>query len=150
MENYIINNKTIGLLKINNKTIIFNVDKTKVINKSIRQVIDYSCKYYGSNLNGRICSAKYILGDKYKIPIVIDDFNKLILISLSSIRNNICLFLIFNKIVDYSIENRYLKIKCANNVNFYVKISKNIFEKKLLKSLKLNNVLFERKNVKFL
>ena len=53
MEKYIINNKTIALLKINRKTMIINVDKAEFFNTSINRIIEYSCNYYGASLNGR-------------------------------------------------------------------------------------------------
>lgn len=150
MEKYLINNKTVALIKDKNKTFIYSVDKIEVFNKNINKIIDYNCNYYGSSLIGRKTSAKNILKVKYKLPILIDYDNNIILIQLNSPRNLKCMFLVANKIVDYEQKNNLLRIICVNNINFYVKISKNSFEKMLLKSFKLNNILFWRKNVKFL
>lgn len=150
MEKYIINNNTIALLKINHKTIIINVDNLMVFNKCIISILEENCIYYGSTLKGRISSAKKILNEDYKIPILIDDINNLLLIQINSPRNKICLFLVSNKIVNYVEKDNFLEIKCLNNVTFKVKITKNSFEKMLLKSFKINNVLFWRKNAKFL
>ena len=150
MEKYLINNKTIALLKLKDKTLIINVDKTMVINKSINKVLNYNCNYYGSNKNGRLISAKYILNSKYKVPIIVDDNNNIILINLTSSRNTTCLYLVTNKIVDYDIIFNKLKITCYQNITFYVNISKNILDNLLIKSIKLNNILNYRKNVNFL
>lgn len=150
MEKYIINNKTVALKREKNKTIIYNVDKAQVFNTNINKIIDYSCNFYGSTLFGRKISAQNILNIKYKIPILIDEKNNITLIQLTSPRNLKCIYLVTNKIVDYEEENNYLKIICVNNIVFYVKISKNSFEKMLIKSFRLNNILFWRKNVNFL
>lgn len=149
MENYIINNKTIALIKKNKKTVIISVDKTEVINKSIKKIIDLSCNFYGSSLEGRINSASTILNNKYKLPILIDD-NNITLIQMNSPRNKNCIYLVTNKIINYEILNNLLKIYCVNNVSFKLKLSKNCFEKMLLNSFRINNVLFYRKNGKFL
>ena len=150
MEKYIINNKTVAVLKKNDKTIIYNVDKVYVFNKNISKVLDYNCNYYGSSLLGRKISAKNILKIKYKLPIIIDEINKITLIQLNSPRGKKCIYLVTNKIIDYEEQNQYLKIKCVNNINFYVKITKNNLEKMLIMSFKLNNILFWRKNANFL
>jgi len=150
VEKYIINNKTVALMKKNNKTIIYNVDKVYVFNKNINKILDFSCNYYGSSLEGRKISAKNILNVKYKLPILIDEKNNITLIQINSPRNLKCLYLVTNKIVDYEEYNDNLKVICVNNINFYINISKNSFEKMLIKSFKLNNILFWRKNTNFL
>ena len=150
MENYIITNKTIAILKKNNKTIIYNVDKVMVFNKNINKILEYNCNYYGSSLDGRKKCAKNVLNIKYKLPIIIDIENNITLIQLNSSRLKNCLYLITNKIINYEMNNNLLKIICVNNNVFYVKISLNSFEKMLIKSFKLYNILIWRKNANFL
>lgn len=150
MENYIINNKTIGLLKLHKKTMIISVDKVEVFNISINRILEYNCNYYGASLKGRRNSAKNILKIQYKVPIIIDDKNNLIIIQLNSPRNKVSLFLVTNKIINYENYYNFLKIYCCNNVNFKVKISKNIFEKLIIKSIQLNNILNWRKSINLL
>lgn len=150
MENYIINNKTVALLKKFNKTIIYDVDKVIVINKNIKKIIDNSCFYYGSSLKGRINCGKSILNIKYKVPIMIDESSNLVLIQLNSPRKEICLYLITNKIINYNKIYDKLNINCVNNINFIYNLSQNNFEKLLINSFRLNNVLNYRKSLKFL
>lgn len=150
MEKYIINNKTIALLKINQKTIIFNVDNVLVFNKHILSILEENCIYYGSSLKGRINSSKKLLNEEYKIPLLVDDINNIILIQINSPRKKYCLYLVANKVINYLENDNLLEIKCINNTIFKVKITKNNFEKMLLKSFKINNILFWRKNTKFL
>ncbi|MBQ7031996.1 MAG: competence protein ComK [Bacilli bacterium] len=139
MENYIINNKTIAILKNNNKTIIYDVDNIRVINKNIKRILDENCSFYGSSLSGRKKSAKNILNIHYKVPVVVKE--DVILLQVNNIRNKECLFLVLNKIVDYKLENQKLKIICINKQVFLINISKNSFEKMLINSIKLNNIL---------
>lgn len=150
MENYLISNKTIAVIKNKRKTIIINVDKVVVINKSVKNILEYNCNYYGSSFDGRIKCAKDILNIKYKIPIVIDDKNNIVLISLNSPRNSSNVYLVTNKILNYEIINNNLRVFCLNNVNFKIKLSKNVFEKLLLNSIKIINTLNWRKNVNLL
>lgn len=146
MDNYIINNNTIAILKENKKTIIYNVDNIKVINKNIKKVLEDNCNFYGSSLNGRKKSAKIILNIKYKVPISISNDNNYILLQIDSLRNKKCLFIMLNKIIDYKIIDNILTIICLNNNNFKINISKYSFEKMFINGIKLNNILKWRKN----
>jgi len=147
VENYIINNKTVAILKKNNQTIIFDVENTRVINKNIKKVLDYNCNFYGSTFSGRKKSAEKLLNIHYKIPLIID--KNIILLQLNGIKDDECLFVVLNKIIDYKYLNKNLKIFCINSQIFNNKISKNSFEKMLINSIKLNNILKWRKNTNF-
>jgi len=144
VENYIINNKSIAIIKKKGKTIIFDVDKCRVINKNIKVVLDNNCSFYGSSLEGRKKSAKKLLNLHYKAPIVVT--NNIILIQLNSIRNEDCIFLVLNKIVDYKVDEKFLKILCINKYEIKAKISKNSFERLLINAIKLNNQLKWKKH----
>lgn len=146
MEKYLVTNKTIALLKMGKKTCIINVENIEVINKSIKYILEYNCNYYGSSLDGRIKSAKDILNVKYKVPIIIDENNNLFLIPISSVRSDINLYLVTNKILNYEIINEKLVIYSLNNIKITVNLSKNILENSLLKVFQLNNILKWRKN----
>lgn len=147
MENYIITNETVALKKHGKRTIIYNVDKVRVINKTIGAVLETNCNFYGSNLNGRKKSAQKILNIKYRVPIVICEKNELILIPTENLRNNHCLLIMLNKVVDYEETDDKLKIRCINEQEFIVNLSKYSFEKLIINSLKLNNLLNWRKSV---
>lgn len=147
MENYLITKNTVAILKKNNKTIIFDVEKTRVINKNINKVLENNCNFYGSSLTGRKNCAKNILNIHYKVPIIIE--NNIILLQLNSIKEYECLFIVLNKIVDYKNFEKSLKIICVNNYVFINKISRYSFEKILINSIKLNNILKWRKSTNF-
>jgi len=147
VENYIINNNTVAILKKKNKTIIYDVENIRVINKNINKILNYNCNFYGSSLIGRKECAKKLLNIHYKIPIIIN--NDIIFIQLNGIKDEECLFIAFNKIINYDFINNNLKIVCVNNYIFNNKISTNSFEKMIINSLKLNNILNWRKNVNF-
>lgn len=149
MENYIINKNTIAILKYENKTIIYDVENIRVINKNILSILNLNCNFYGSSLNGRKKSIKSILNIKYKIPILIDEDNNIILIQTNSLRKRNCLLLVVDKIIDYEETNNKLKITCANKHIFEIKLSINSFEKMLINSLKINNILKARKTLNF-
>ena len=61
MKNYIIDENTVAVLKSNHKTIIFDVENIRVINKSINKVLEDNCLLNGSSVMGRKNSAEKIL-----------------------------------------------------------------------------------------
>ena len=150
MENYLITKDTIAILKKDKQTIIYDVENYRVINKNIKTVLNLNCNFYGSTLIGRKKSAENILDIKYKVPIVLDEASDITLLQLSSLRKEETILLVLNKIVSYQEVLNKLVIKCINNQVFEVNISKNCFEKLLLNSFKLNNVLKWRKSVNLL
>lgn len=141
MENYIINNKTIALIKNNKKTIIIDVNNIRLINRGIKIVLNHNCMLNGKNLDSIKKYGQYYLREKYKIPIIIN--KNIILIQIYSLRNKNSILLVTNKIIDYEemANINFLKVKCLNNYLFYVNISKRSLEKLILNSVKLNNKL---------
>ncbi len=150
MEKYLITKDTIGLLKKGNKTIIYNVNKIEVINKNINYILEYNCKYYGSTFLGRKKFAQNVLNIKYKVPIIIDDDNNIILLQLNSLRKDECLLLIFNKVLNYEQKNYYLLINCLNKYSFRTLISLNSFENLIFNAIKIKGILNYRKKRNFL
>ena len=144
MNNYFFNEKTIAILKNGKKTIIIDVDNVRVINKNIKKVIENNCLINGSTLEGRKNAINSLIKVYYKQPILIN--NDIILIQISSLKNKKCLLIVLNKIFYYENMLKNLKIKCANNYIFYVKISKRKFENLVLNGLRLNNIIKSKKN----
>lgn len=141
MRNYIIQDSTIAVLKQEKKTIIYNVENFVVFNKSIKKILDENCMLHGSNLSGRIKSVQKILNVKYRVPILISEKENIILLPMNNMRDKECLYIVANKIIDYTENENYLEIKCINNQIFKTKISKYSFEKMIINVMKLNNYL---------
>ena len=137
MENYLINENTIAVQKRSKQTIIYDVENIRVINKNIRSILNLNCNFYGSSLLGRLKSASKILNIKYKIPIIINE-NNVILLPIKSLRHEDTLLLVSNKIIKYEEQDAKLKVYTINNQEFILNISKNSFEKMLLKNVKFS------------
>ena len=139
MQNFIISDNTIALIKSGKKTIIIDVNNIKVINKSIKNIISINCLINGSTIEGRKSATKKLLNINYKVPIYIK--SNIVLLQLNSIRNKNNMYLCLNKIFSYKYINNKLYLKCMNNYIFIVNISKYNFEKLIINGLKINNVL---------
>ncbi len=147
MDNWLITSRTIAILKNNKNTIIIDVDNIKVINKNINMILNSNCLFYGSSLDGRKKSAKRLLRISYKVPIIIN--KNIILLQINNPRSSQCLYIVLNKIINYSIYKEYLIINCVNNIVFRNRISKYKFERLILNGFILNNHLIIKKEDNF-
>ena len=61
--NYEINNETLAIIPIDeNKTKILEVNNEYIIEKSPYKIMENSCSYFGSSLQGRLAGSKNMLG----------------------------------------------------------------------------------------
>ena len=147
MDKYIININTLVLMdngdnstKIIEKYITFN------INNNIYNIIDESCKFYGSSFKGRCKSTEYLLGIKLKVPIIISESKKIIFFPTMSIQNKNCVWFNLNSVDKYyTIDNLFLNISLINDLQIKIKCSNYTFNNQYLKAMRLKSIL--RKNL---
>ena len=125
---------------------VYEVDSTFEVDMSLEDVLELSCKYYGSSFDGRIKGSKYYLHYNYKLPIIVDEMRDIIIFptkTYGNINNNIiCL----KNILDYE--------KKGNNIVLYVDYNKcieiddsyKLFENQYFKAVKLKMRLKRIKN----
>ena len=76
-KEYEINEGTLAVLSVDNKTSkIMEDEQDYVVKQSSFDVMDHSCRYFGSSYEGRRQGAKEIIGANYKLPIIIEDRNE--------------------------------------------------------------------------
>ena len=74
-----ISGKTLIIYYNNFNTVMINTDGKIIINGNfIRSLLNKSCIFYGSSLNGRLKGSKDLLKCRYKLPIIISESNRLI------------------------------------------------------------------------
>lgn len=130
LEYYYINRGTCAIIPIeNDMSEVIELDCSYIINKTSKQIIDDSCRYFGSSYKGRFDGSKRILNMNYKLPIMIEEFNNLVFFPTSSPRFGQCSWVSLNNIKTYQ--------KCENG-------SKIIFNSG--KELLLNNSYYSLEN----
>ncbi len=146
IEEYEINKNTIAIIPINEKTSkIIEEKETFLVNQKAMQIIDNSCKYFGSSYQGRHEGTKKMIGINYKSPIIIEETRELIFFPTSSPRYENCHWLCLDKIQEHE-ESKYGSlIKFTNNEELEINISSLSLENQILRSIKLNSVLRKRK-----
>lgn len=143
MNKYIINNNTLVLMDNgNNTTKIIEKYVVLIINENIFNIIDESCKYYGSSYKGRCKSTEYLMGIKIKVPIIISESKKIIFFPTMSLKNKNCIWFNLNSIDKYfSTTDLLLNVKLINGSNITINCSNYIFNNQYLKALRLKSIL---------
>ena len=60
--------------------------------------MEESCKYFGSTYKGRKDSAKSMLGAEYKVPIIVEDTNNLIVFPTTSPTSDDCVWISLKRV----------------------------------------------------
>ena len=148
IKDYIINGETVVMMSISNSSCrIYEAENVFEVDISLKEILEESCKYFGSSLEGRIESSKYHLKYDYKLPIIIDENREIIIFPTKSY-NSLNSYVIFiNQIKDYEKTDNGIKIILKNNKVIEINESFGIFENQYLRSLKLLNALKNMKKI---
>lgn len=85
MNCYVINRKTVVITPLNEKqSVVYELDKKDIINKPPLKLVTRSCYVFGSSFKGRIEGAKELTGYRYKLPLVIQESDDVILFPTKS------------------------------------------------------------------
>lgn len=147
LENYEINEETLAVLPVNDKiSKIMEESTTYFVNKKPTEVLDDSCKFFGSSYQGRFDGTKALLGFNYKSPIIIEESNRIIFFPTSSPRLDSCVWISLNNVVKYSKdESRQMtNIIFKNGITLKTDMSFNMFNNQILRASRLKDVLNER------
>lgn len=138
LDNYEININTLAIIPVDSKmSKILEGEDIFFINKRTTDIIDYSCKYFGSSYIGRLAGTKNLINVNYKSPIVIEETNDIIFFPTSSPRFNDCTWLALNNIKNYIKSDNNCKIIFKNNVTVDIKISLGSLQNQILRSTML-------------
>ena len=150
MENYEINDNTIALIFNNYKTLVYEKERSFIINKLPNEIIKYSCEYFGSSFKGRLEGTKFLTGLTHKPPIIIEESKEIIFFPLSSPRLNTCSW-IRNKYVDkYEKLVDGCNILLLNGMILKLNCSYEIINNQILRSSRLESIIRYRKCVNLL
>lgn len=138
---YIIDKNTILVIKSNNNTIIYDNKEKHVIKRKIKDVLNDCCKYYGSSLKGRIEGTNYLLGSIYKAPIIISEYQEIIMFPTSSFKCDDCMWINYAWIEKYFCDDNKTFIIFKNGLKIEINISTKIINNQILRSSRLESIL---------
>ena len=146
-EKYEINTQTCALIQDTDlSTVVVEKENTIKVNMKLKELLNYSCSYYGSSLEGRINGSKKSLGSKYKLPIIVEETKELLFFPTQSIENEECVWISLNNIVSYKKSGNKVCVVFENNQLLELNTSYESFENQVLRATKLLFILKRRKN----
>lgn len=145
MDKYEINDKTIALYSLTNKTRVYEEDRSFVVDALASEIMEDSCSYFGSSLEGRKKGTHNLIGVSYKAPIIVEESNDMIFFPTTSPKVKSCSWLRFNKIKRYYYKNNHLVVEFKNGDKILLNISYDMINNQILRATRLESVLRERK-----
>lgn len=147
MENlYEVNSKTCALIALSEtKSEIIEKEKIFIVDKPTLDILKDSCEYYGSTYEGRMLGSKKQLGMRYKLPIMIESSNDLIMFPTSSANNENCCWIALNNITSYEKQDNNVIIKFNGNIKQLFHMSLESLENQIFRATKLMLLMRNRR-----
>lgn len=146
MKEYEINSETLALIAVEDKTKVFEYDKTFIVDKEPIKIMEDSCAYFGSSLSGRQKGTEKLIGVSYKAPVIIEESNNIIFFPTSSPRIKSCNWISLNNLEKYYSKNNYIVLEFKNNQKIMLNLSYGIIDNQILRATRLEAVLRKRKS----
>lgn len=149
MEEYEINSETCMLMAIDKyHTKVIELEREFDIFNSTLEILDYSCKYYGSSYLGRKAGSINILKNIYKIPIIVEESRNIIFFPLNSPRYHHATWVSLGQIKSYRKKDNKTEVIFQNNKKIVLEISYLSFQNQVLRASYLEIVSNNRKKNK--
>ena len=145
MDSYEINKNTVALIPKENKTIVYEVDNSFVVNKPPLKIVEESCEYFGSSLEGRQTGTSALVGFTHKVPVIIEESFDLIYFPTVSPKNSECSWLAYSHIFKPDKFKDKTIIELKNGKKILVDVSTAIIDSQLYRCSRLKDVLQMRK-----
>lgn len=148
MKEYEINEDTLALISLNDKTKVFEKNKIFTLNREVSQIMEDSCEYFGSSLSGRQKGTEKLIGVSYKAPIIIEESKNIIFFPTNSPRTKNCNWISLNNLERYYTKNKKMVLEFKNKQKIMLNISFGVIDNQILRATRLEAVLRGRKNEK--
>ncbi len=146
---YEVSKGTLAIVPNNQSDSLVYEDEDKfLVEETPYEIMEASCKYFGSTYQGRKEGAKEILGAEYKVPIIIEDTNNLIVFPTTSPYSEECMWISLNMIKKFlKIDTYNTKIIFDNNIEIIVPCSYRTIENQVSRASRLDLILRKRRNI---
>lgn len=146
MESYEINKDTVALIpKDENHTIIYEVDDSFIVDKPAIKIVEESCEYFGSSLEGRQIGTSSLAGFTHKVPVIIEETFELIFFPTLSPKNERCSWLSYEHIFKPDKFKDKTIVELKNGRKIVVDVSTPIIHNQLYRCSRLKEILNSRK-----
>ena len=142
---YSINADTLAIIPVNTKVSkIIEREKTLLVKKCTTDIIDDSCRYFGSTYEGRKHATNDILGIKYKSPIIIEETRRIIFFPTCSPRYNNCYWISLSAIKKSEKIGDFCSLQLDNGYELMLNISNRSFLLQFYKANLLDSTIRKR------
>jgi len=148
LKDYEINEDTLALISLNDKTKVYENNKSFTINKDANCIMEDSCRYFGSSLSGRQKGTENLIGVSYKAPIIIEESKNIIFFPTASPRLKKCCWISLNNLERYYNKNNKVILEFKNKEKIVLNLSYGVIDNQILRATRLEAVLRGRKNEK--
>lgn len=146
---YEVNEDTLVILPFNEgKSRVIEKDDEYIVDDTPYDVMEHSCNYFGSSFEGRIAGSKDILGSVYKIPIFVEETNKLIFFPTEAIASDDACWVSYKNIKSVEKINKKTKIIFNNNAEVIINIPYFSVKNQIFRCNMLDAISTNRKNGK--
>lgn len=148
--NYEITYDTQAILPLDkNSSKIIENDNEYLIDSNPISVMEHSCEYFGSSLEGRKEGTKKLLGITHKAPIIVEESRKIIFFPTKSPDSDDCIWINLEKIDKYyKIDKKKSAILFKNGDIMEFDISYGSITNQILRATRLKFILEDRINSK--
>ena len=131
----------------NESSLVYEDEERYIIPETPFAIMEESCRYFGSTYEGRKNGARDILGAEYKVPIVVEDSNNLIVFPTTSPSADDCCWISLKRVKKIEkIDTNNTKIIFDNNKELIVDCSYRMIENQLSRASRLDLILRNHKN----
>lgn len=148
MEKYEINDKTLAIIPINKeKSKVIEIKNTYIVKMTPIQIIDHSCKYFGSSYLGRHEGTKEIIGTNYKTPVIIEETQNIIFFPTRSSRVIDCCWISLEQIYKCDEYHDISKVIFKNGYELIVNVSYGSLKNQIQRSTMLDSIVRKRRKI---
>lgn len=145
--NYEVNEGTLAIIAAgSSKSRVLEDNKEYLVDNTPFEIIDHSCKYFGSSYEGRKAGSKEILNIEYKVPIVIESSKNIIFFPTLSPTSIDCCWICLKQIKAIKeIDDYGTEIIFNNEQRVILPVSKRMIENQVFRASRLDLILRNRK-----
>ena len=137
---------TLAIVPNENSSLVYEDDERYLIEEKPLKIMEDSCKYYGSTYHGRKDCAKEILGADYKVPIILEDYNRIIALPTASPNSNDCAWLSLHRIHHFlKVDAVNTRVVFDNGKDIILPISYRSLENQISRASRLDCIMRNRK-----
>lgn len=145
---YEVSNGTLAIVpNEKNSSLVYEDEDRYIVDQTPFKIMEESCKYFGSTYKGRKDSARDILGAEYKVPIIVEDTNNLIVFPTTSPIADDCVWIFLKRVKNFTkIDACNTKIVFDNNKEIIVPCSYRTIENQISRASRLDLIMRNRKS----